>query len=283
MATGENLKRDGRPSVMQIRYLLELKKLQPASRGFQVVIAEKCHVSTPTINKSLKKAIDQGIITKYYAFTEYGSEWIGTYERLILRLERFLDDINIPASEREKHIRMMIEDMDPFLLETILSTHEQQVKPQARTAGRALEEIVCNLDENTSLKVRIAVYHLDRKAGRTNALSMGNRAFEPTAELIHAEDGKCLVLHIREMKARSRIDGKEMRGRLRSLKYEQDEELKRAEDLTEDSETVRIPLDAFRMHISPGGEMKGALPITVTCSVGNGHMPESTALLVFWM
>ena len=60
MSTGDNLKRDGRPSLLQIRYLIELKKLQPVKRGFQVVIAERCHVSRPGINKSLKKAIEQG-------------------------------------------------------------------------------------------------------------------------------------------------------------------------------------------------------------------------------
>ena len=92
MATGDNLKRDGRPSLLQIRYLIELKKLQPVKRGFQVVIAERCHVSRPGINKSLKKAIEQGLITQYYTFTDYGEEWIKSYENLIVRLEKYLDD-----------------------------------------------------------------------------------------------------------------------------------------------------------------------------------------------
>lgn len=132
MATGDNLKRDGRPSLLQIRYLIELKKLQPVKRGFQVVIAERCHVSRPGINKSLKKAIEQGMITQYYTFTDYGEEWIKSYENLIGRLEKYLDDIDIPESEKEKHIRMMVEDMDPFLVESILSAHEELVKPQNR-------------------------------------------------------------------------------------------------------------------------------------------------------
>lgn len=106
MTTGDNLKRDGRPSLLQIRYLIELKKLQPVKRGFQVAIAERCHVSRPDINKSLKKAIEQGLITQYYTFTDYGEEWIKSYENLIARLEKYLDDIDIPESEREKHIRM---------------------------------------------------------------------------------------------------------------------------------------------------------------------------------
>ena len=63
MSTGDNLKRDGRPSLLQIRYLIELKKLQPVKRGFQVVIAERSYVSRPGINKRLKKAIEQGLIT----------------------------------------------------------------------------------------------------------------------------------------------------------------------------------------------------------------------------
>lgn len=58
MPTGDNLKREGRPSMLQIRCLQELKRLQPVGRGFQVVIAEKCHISAPGINKSLKKAIE---------------------------------------------------------------------------------------------------------------------------------------------------------------------------------------------------------------------------------
>ena len=55
------------------------------------------------------------------------------------------------------------------------------------------------------------------------------------------------------------------------------------EELSEGAEVIKLPLEAFKIHIGMGGEIKGMLPITVTCSVGNGHMPESTALLVFWM
>lgn len=107
--------------MMQIRCLQELKRLQPVKRGFQVVIAERCHISAPGINKCLKKVMEQGLITKYYTFTEYGEQWISVYGHLVERLERYLEEIQIPESEKEKHIRMMVEDMDPFLLESMLS------------------------------------------------------------------------------------------------------------------------------------------------------------------
>ena len=31
------------------------------------------------------------------------------------------------------------------------------------------------------------------------------------------------------------------------------------------------------------GNVKGMVSITVTCSVGKAHMPERTALLMFWL
>ena len=173
--------------------------------------------------------------------------------------------------------------MDPFLLESILSANERQVKPGDRKYKSLMEEVDCNIGENRGIRVRIAVYRMDRRKNGKDAFSMGNRAFEPEAQLMKRDGRDCLILRIREMEARSRIDGREMTGRISSLKYEQGEELKRVKDLTEESEEIVIPLEAFKMHVSPGGEIKGVLPVTVTCSVGNGHMPESTALLMFWM
>lgn len=269
--------------MMQIRCLQELKKMQPVSRGFQVVIAERCHISAPGINKCLKKAMEQGLITKYYTFTEYGEQWLSVYGHLVERLGRYLDDIWIPESEKEKYIRMMVEDMDPFLLESMLSANERQVKPRDRKYKSVMEEVDCNIGESSGIRVRIAVFRMDRRKNGKDAFSMGNRAFEPEAELLQRDGTEYLILRIREMEARSRIDGREMTGRISSLKYEQDEELKRVKDLTEESEEIEIPLEAFKMHVSPGGEIKGVLPVTVTCNVGNMHMPESTALLMFWM
>lgn len=283
MSTGDNLKRDGRPSLLQIRYLIELKKLQPVKRGFQVVIAERCHVSRPGINKSLKKAIEQGLITQYYTFTDYGEEWIKSYENLIVRLEKYLDDIDIPESEREKHIRMMVEDMDPFLVESILSAHEELVKPQNRKYKSLMKGFEYNIEEGEHLPVRIVVYRMTRRKNGESPFSMGNRAFDSTAELTKENGDAYLLLHPCEMQARSRLDGKIMTGKIRSLKYEHNGVLQLVEELREGAEVIKLPLEAFKIHIGTGGEIKGILPITVTCSVGNGHMPESTALLVFWM
>lgn len=40
------------------------------------------------------------------------------------------------------------------------------------------------------------------------------------------------------------------------------------------------------VHFFPVGgweSLKGTVHITVACNIGNAHMPESTAVLTFWM
>ena len=82
------------------------------------------------------------------------------------------------------------------------------------------------------------------------------------------------------MHAHSRIDGADMRGRLSALKYVDKGQLYEA---TIREGKVRIPLSACRFMKTRLGNVKGMVSITVTCSVGKAHMPESTALLMFWM
>ena len=89
-----------------------------------------------------------------------------------------------------------------------------------------------------------------------------------------------MELTTREMHAHSRIDGADMRGRLSSLKYVDQGQLYEAA-IREGK--VRIPLSACRFMKTHLGNVKGMVSITVTCSVGKAHMPESTALLMFWL
>ena len=146
-----------------------------------------------------------------------------------------------------------------------------------------MKDFEYNIEEGDHLPVRIVVYRMTRRKNGESPFSMGNRAFDFTAELTKENGDAYLLLHPCEMQARSRLDGKIMTGKIQSLKYEYNGVLQLVEELREGTEVIKLPLEAFKIHIGTGGEIKGTLPITVTCSVGNGHMPESTALLVFWM
>ena len=60
-----------------------------------------------------------------------------------------------------------------------------------------------------------------------------------------------------------------------SLKYENDGMLRKAE--VKDGK-VRIPLEACAFYQNVRSKIRGSIPVTLACSVGQVHMPESTAL-----
>lgn len=113
--------------------------------------------------------------------------------------------------------------------------------------------------------------------------SMGNRAFRHQGAVVRENGRDYLELYPCEMWEKSRLTGKILTGWVSSLKYQHDGNLYYAEGGAEDQKYLRLPLEVFKMHFCPGGEVKGMLPIIVNCSVGNAHMPESTAILMFWM
>lgn len=80
------------------------------------------------------------------------------------------------------------------------------------------------------------------------------------------------------MHAFSRINGQEMSGHLSSLKY-LNGEMYRTADIRNGK--VRIPLSACHFQKFEHGILRGNLMITVSCSVGEAYMPESTARQIF--
>lgn len=107
---------------------------------------------------------------------------------------------------------------------------------------------------------------------------MAERGLERFAELVNSEEEHYLELTLKEMQARSRIDGQEMSGHLASLKYLLGGTVCSAE--IRDGK-VQIPLEACIYEGYDHGIIWGNAVITVTCSVGEAHMPESTARLLF--
>ena len=130
-------------------------------------------------------------------------------------------------------------------------------------------------------KIECPVYFMlyRNKEGKM-ALSMADHGFEKPAILKHNRRGSWLILKRKEMQGFSRINGEKMSGHVDTLKYDQEGTLIQAECR---DDMIRIPLRAFQFHRRQGGEVRGVLSVTMTCSVGRSHMPESTAVLVFWM
>lgn len=266
------------PSVLQIRYLTELEKTGNG-RGCVSVIAEACGVSHGPVSRFFKECINCGYLTEKYEFTETGTQALDMYKKIIRNVQAYLERLGVRESEIPEKLRQLVENVDYDVLMTMTKSDFQM---QEHTSHEPKEEDVPyfleNVLEKGKYQVGIAIHQLGH--GSTPKLSMAHRGFEHIACVRHNNRGSWLELTIKPMHARSRIDGAEMTGHLSSLKYEKQGQLFEA-DIKDGR--LRIPLSACRFMKNHSGNIKGMIPITVTCSVGKAHMPESTALLTFWM
>lgn len=276
MEQGEHLKRGSRPTVLQLKYLKELETIGK-KRGALKVIAERCNVNRSTISRYFGACTQRGILTETLDFTEEGKAWFDRYWQLYTELIRYLQEIGGKESEAEEAAEKLVENMGIHMLELILLNHERQKMVYDRkTQGTALMEN--SLQKIDRLRVGFCIYRMNKKRGK-NRFSMAMQGFEPEAYIIKKNAETYLELKLKDMTANSRLNGRQMSGHLSSLKYNDDGTLLAVE--VKDG-VVQIPLTACKIHHWQGGENFGSIPITVTCSVGRNHMPESTALLTFW-
>ena len=278
MEKGEHLKRQNRPTMLQLKYLQGLSRVEK-KRGAQGSIAEYYNVNRSTVNRYFKNCIERGILTETLEFTVEGQEWLGRYVELYENLQKYLEEIGARPEEIEKTIDVMVEDIDIHMLELMINAHAEKKSVYKRRENELDQEIQNNLQKCERHPVVFRLYRMNKKSGKSRD-SMAMRGFEETAEIVQNHGESYLELKLKEMTAHSRANGKVMAGRLKTLKYEHNEIFETAE--IEDNR-VRIPMEACRMHKWTGIGTMGSVPITVTCNVGEMHMPESTAMLFFWV
>ena len=278
MEKGECFKRKNRPTMLQIRYLAELERMGKR-RGSVAMIAEICGVNHASVSRYLKTCCENGLLTLEYEFTEMGRAWLNGYKKLIADLEAYLYHIGIAPKEIPGNLKDMIENVDYYTLDSMLRNNQRMrsitsMEKKEITAKNFLDEVL----SYGTWEVYFMVYQIRRK--EEWSISMANRGFQKPAVLKHNKRVSCIELTACDLTAQSRVNKEMMTGHLETLKYEYQGVLHLAE---EREGRIRIPLEACRFHRRRGGEVQGMIPITVTCNVGRTHMPESTAMLVFWL
>lgn len=278
MEKGEHLKRQNRPTMLQLKYLQGLSRVEK-KRGAQGSIAEYYNVNRSTVNRFFKNCIERGILTEALEFTVEGQEWLDRYVRLYENLQKYLEEIGARPEEIEETIDVMVEDIDIHMLELMINAHVEKKSVYKRKENELDQEIQNNLQKCERHPVVFRLYRMNKKPGQSRD-SMAMRGFEETAEIIQDKGESYLELKVKDMSAHSRVSGETMVGKLKTLKYEHDEVLETADIV---NNIVRIPMEACKIHKWTGVGTMGVVPVTVTCSVGLVHMPESTALLYFWV
>lgn len=278
MEKGEHLKRQNRPTMLQLKYLQGLSRVEK-KRGAQGSIAEYYNVNRSTVNRFFKNCIERGILTEALEFTVEGQEWLDRYVRLYENLQKYLEEIGARPEEIEETIDVMVEDIDIHMLELMINAHAEKKSVYKRKENELDQEIQNNLQKCERHPVVFRLYRMNKKPGQSRD-SMAMRGFEETAEIVQDQGESYLELKVKDMSAHSRVSGETMVGKLKTLKYEHDEVLETVDIV---NNIVRIPMEACKIHKWTGVGTMGVVPVTVTCSVGLVHMPESTALLYFWV
>lgn len=278
MEKGEHLKRQNRPTMLQLKYLQGLSRVEK-KRGAQGSIAEYYNVNRSTVNRFFKNCIERGILTEALEFTVEGQEWLDRYVRLYENLQKYLEEIGARPEEIEETIDVMVEDIDIHMLELMINAHAEKKSVYKRKENELDQEIQNNLQKCERHPVVFRLYRMNKKPGQSRD-SMAMRGFEETAEIVQDKGESYLELKVKDMSAHSRVSGETMVGKLKTLKYEHDEVLETVDIV---NNIVRIPMEVCKIHKWTGVGTMGVVPVTVTCSVGLVHMPESTALLYFWV
>lgn len=278
MEKGEHLKRQNRPTMLQLKYLQGLSRVEK-KRGAQGSIAEYYNVNRSTVNRFFKNCIERGILTEALEFTVEGQEWLDRYVRLYENLQKYLEEIGARPEEIEETIDVMVEDIDIHMLELMINAHAEKKSVYKRKENELDQEIQNNLQKCERHPVVFRLYRMNKKPGQSRD-SMAMRGFEETAEIVQDKGESYLELKVKDMSAHSRVSGETMVGKLKTLKYEHDEVLETVDIV---NNIVRIPMEACKINKWTGVGTMGVVPVTVTCSVGLVHMPESTALLYFWV
>lgn len=278
MEKGEHLKRQNRPTMLQLKYLQGLSRVEK-KRGAQGSIAEYYNVNRSTVNRFFKNCIERGILTEALEFTVEGQEWLDRYVKLYENLQKYLEEIGARPEEIEETIDVMVEDIDIHMLELMINAHAEKKSLYKRKENELDQEIQNNLQKCERHPVVFRLYRMNKKPGQSRD-SMAMRGFEETAEIVQDKGESYLELKVKDMSAHSRVSGETMVGKLKTLKYEHDEGLETTDIV---NNIVRIPMEACKIHKWTGVGTMGVVPVTVTCSVGLVHMPESIALLYFWV
>ena len=237
MEKGEHLKRQNRPTMLQLKYLQGLSRVEK-KRGAQGSIAEYYNVNRSTVNRFFKNCIERGILTEALEFTVEGQEWLDRYVRLYENLQKYLEEIGARPEEIEETIDVMVEDIDIHMLELMINAHAEKKSVYKRKENELDQEIQNNLQKCERHPVVFRLYRMNKKPGQSRD-SMAMQGFEETAEIVQDKGESYLELKVKDMSAHSRVSGETMVGKLKTLKYEHDEVL----------ETVDIVNNLSLIHI----------------------------------
>lgn len=122
------------------------------------------------------------------------------------------------------------------------------------------------------------------KVKKGNNISMANKGFAHPCEVVVGESGGFVLLKAIDMNEFSGLNGIKMTGKVQHLKYYDG---RRFVEAAVSGDFIQIPLEYFQFH-NIGSDplnriLHGSICLKMCCSVGQVHMPESTAIFTLFV
>lgn len=265
---------------------------QPKGEQNQSKVARIFGVNKSNVSRAINEAVNQGLLTysdASYELTGYGEEYIKAYEYRLDRISEWLKRQGVDSDSARNDSFTLMEVCSEKTLKLLqdkgsmakIYNNLEKVKNSTKFQG---EEILKYIDEG-EYQLPFTFYKISGEgavSGHENiemqSVSMANAAFCHPAVLSVSKAGGDICLRIKSMIQKSKANSQKIEGRLKTIKYQMNKKEKIA---MLNDEKVYIPIEAMNfLFIKEDNILKGYMKLTMSCTVGEAHMPESAAVLV---
>ena len=198
-------------------------------------------------------------------------------------LEQYMQYQDIPPAQiKENALRALSAGFSDEFMDR-LAEQEGRMRLKEIFAGRRDFHggDICNYLKDGSYYFPFIIYREQIK--NHNNLSMANKGFENPCELIVKDHEGLVYLAVKTVSAESMSSGKKMEGRVNKMQYLYDGEFR---DGGIDGRYVYFPVTALNFIAMGKGRdtlLHGSVCLKMQCSVGDMHMPESTAIFTMFI
>lgn len=198
-------------------------------------------------------------------------------------LEQYMQYQDIPPAQiKENALRALSAGFSDEFMDR-LAEQEGRMRLKEIFAGRRDFHggDICNYLKDGSYYFPFIIYREQIK--NHNNLSMANKGFENPCELIVKDHEGLIYLAVKTVSAESMSSGKKMEGRVNKMQYLYDGEFR---DGGIDGRYVYFPVTALNFIAMGKGRdtlLHGSVCLKMQCSVGDMHMPESTAIFTMFI
>lgn len=271
-----------RITAINMKYLLQLLYGEEKKNSLSKV-AKSNSVSPSTVMRSLSVFLEQGILDENYKPTNNGQRWIANYRKQKSLIESWLIHNHITVKSAEENALSILENCSEDVLDLLKKKGEiYQVFDQL--ADKKADHLTI---ENTDLYDYFPendypvsfIFYKDWEQYPIN-ISMANEGFRHPG-ILSIKKGESLLKLERKWVKQESMAGGIVPGIVTALSYESDDQRQSIEII---ENIAKIPVSAFRFIYDKNSSFFiGELKLRMTCSAGDFHMPESTAILNIYL